>query len=273
MSTERELQRILMANADSFEARYGGNNADGPALRPNAIPAKGNPSFDAQFNLNVYLKFYSENAGVYTAVAPGALPATLQTKLNAFIFGNSDFSSGYAKMESQFPLAGAWNYDVPFIYNKGYATSAFSKLDATVTAQLQPGDLVIGYYATVAGTNYIGQVIVRSGQVPFGTLLDSTNSDTFDITMIRYVVPTSGATDLAQYLNNIFLATLSLFGKYNSDTIDPNAYKVPEQMQSNIIDIPVVFAINKMQALAVSVNHDVTNFQWNVFVNNIKKLI
>lgn len=271
--TESELMRALQQNANSYEAFERANSADAPALKPNAIPAKGNPRFDAQFNLNVSVRYFSENAGVYAAVLPAALPATLQTQLNAFIFANSDFSSGYAKMQSQFPLNGDWAYDVPFVYGTSQPESVFSQWSATVKANYRFGDLIIPYSATVAGTNYIGIVSIRSGQVPFGTLLDSTNSDTFDITMVRYVVPTNGATDLAQYLNEITLSTLTLFGKYNSDTVDPNAYKVPEQMQDNIIDIPIEFAINKMQGLAVPINYNVTGFQWNIFVVNIKKLV
>lgn len=273
MRTENELMRALQMNANSYESYERANSADAPILKPNAIPTKGNPRFDAQFNLNVSLRFFSEAAGVYTPVAFGALPATLQTQLFAFIFANADFSSGYAKMQSQFPLSGDWVYDVPFVFGTTQPESVFSAWSATVKAQYRFGDLIIPYSAVVGGTNYIGIVSIRSGQVPFGTLLDSTNSDTFDITMIRYVVPTNGATDLAQYTNEISLSTLTLFGKYNSDTVDPNSYKTPEQMQDNIIDIAVEFPINKMQGLAVPINFNVSGFQWNIFVVNIKKLV
>jgi hypothetical protein len=269
--SEAQLRRQL-SRVNSYD------NADAPVAvspqRTQLMATQGNPAFTAQFDVQFLLRFFSVAAGVYTGLTPAALLAaapTLATQLNIFLFGNSDFSSGFAKLQAQFPLA-VWSYGAPFIYGKDYPVVNGVPLDATALAQLTKGDLVIPYYATVGGTDYQGLAIIRCTQVAYGTLLDALNSDMFTMNMIRYIMADTSSTGLAQYNNNIFVMKQSLFGKFDSDFISPNSFKLPEQMQDGVIDIPLVKGIDKQIALATAVNYAVSPVQWSLFVAMVNKL-
>lgn len=234
----------------------------------------GNPSFVAQFDLTFLLQYYTVAVGVYTQITAAALLAaqpTLATKLPAFAFGNSDFAAGFATLKQRFPLA-VWTYDAPFIYGNGYQGTIFGVLDATVKAQLQFGDLVIPVYAVLGGVNYLGITIVRCGQVGYGTLLAANNSDAFRTALIRYNVPDSTAASLAQYANKIFTYRQSLFGKAENDSWSPNSFKIPEQQQANIIDVPAKSFVDKEAALGTYINYAVPSVEWNVFVSEVVKV-
>lgn len=270
--SERDLRRMLSQRVNSYE------NADGPAAvnpaKTQLMATQGNPAFTAQFDIQLRLNFFTQAAGVYTSITAAALLAaqpTLATSLNAFIFGNSDFAAGFAKLRAQFPLA-VWAYGNPFIYGKDSNPAINGVvLDATVRGQLINGDLVIPYYATLGGVNYVGLVVVRCTQVAYGTLLDALNSDMFTMNMIRYIMSDTTAAGLAQYNNNIFVMKQSLFGKFDSDFVSPNSFKQPEQMQDGVIDIPLVKGIDKQIALATAVNYNVSPVQWSLFVAVVNK--
>lgn len=266
----RNIRHELARNVNAYERNY----ADAPAaVAPSSTllgAAQGNPQFQAQFDLTIRPLYYSVAAGVYTPVLPAALPVDLRSvQLNAFIFGNSDYASGFAKLKSQFPVQG-WTYDRPFVYGSGYAAINNVPLTATVTNSLVAGDLVITYNAVSGGTNYVALVVVRCTQVAYGTLLDAINSDTFVQNMIRYIIADN--TQYAQYNNNIFVCKQSLFGKFDSDFVSPNSFKMPEQMQDGVIDIPLIKGIDKQIALATSVNPTVGQIQLSFFVATVQKL-
>lgn len=274
--SELQLRRHFRNRVDSYE------HADGPiAVNPaktQLMASQGNPGFTAQFDLQILRQFYTyvTATGVFTPITYAALlaaePTAAAAKLNAFVFGNSDFSSGFAKLQSQFPLA-VWTYGVPFIYGKETAPAINGvNIDANVTGQLVKGDLVIPYYVTLGGVNYAALVVVRCTQVAYGTLLDALNSDMFTMNMIRYIMADITAAGLAQYNNNIFIQKLSLFGKYDSDFVSPNSFKLPEQMQDGVIDIPLVKGIDKQIALASAMNNDSGVVQWSIFVAIVNKL-
>lgn len=274
--SEQNLRRHFRSRVDSFE------HADGPiAVNPaktQLMASQGNPGFSAQFDVQILRQFYTyvTATGVWTSITYAALnaaqPTAAAAKLFAFVFGNSDFSSGFAKLQAQNPVA-VWTYGVPFIYGKETAPAVNGvNIDATVTGQLIKGDLVIPYYVTLGGVNYATLVVVRCTQVAYGTLLDALNSDMFTMNMIRYIMADTTAPGLAQYTNNIFIQKLSLFGKFDSDFISPNSFKLPEQMQDGVIDIPLVKGIDKQIALASAMNNDSGQVQWSIFVAIVNKL-
>lgn len=275
---EQQLFQKFMNRANSYER----SNADGPGQVVNPAATvlgaqKGNPAFVAQFDIQFLLQYFTivDATGVWTAsnaaAIVGAVPA-LGTKLPAFLFGNSDFSSGFAKLRQQFPLNGGWVYSTPFIYGKDEVTVNGHALDASAIAGLQLGDLVIPVYYDGGATTYVGFTVVRCTQVGYGALLDALNSDRFAINMIRYILADTTAIGLAQYNNNINIVKMSLFGKSENDFVSPNSMKMPEQMQNGIIDIPLEKGVDKQVALATMINYDVVVVQWSVFVNLIDKL-
>lgn len=273
---EKELLRQLETNVDSFEDFFENDDADAPVISKRPLPgsarlsnAKGNPAFSAQFDVTILLKYFTFNTGAYTAIGASALNAALKNKLPVYIFGQSDFASGFINLRRTFPLT-TWIHGRPFIYGRDIPSEL--TLDATVTGTLQLGDLVIPFTSALpgAGTTTLALAIVRCTQVAYGTLLNALSSDRFVMNMIRYVIP--DITTITQYSNNIGYFTQSLFGKFHGDYTSPNSFKKPEQQQNGLIDIPLKVGIDKQKALAMYVNYDCVELSWSIFVWTVKKV-
>ena len=268
----RQLVNLLESNVDAFEA----NNADELPMAQTALSAgKGNPSFDAQFDIQILIKYFTVSAGAYTlrtAAYMLANAATLATMLAFFVFGQSDFQGGYKKIRSQFPLT-LWGYESPFVYGNGYPATTFGILDATALAQLSVGDLVQPYTAILSGpVNYVALVIMRCVNVAYGTLLAATNSDGFVINRLRYIQNDTTAAGLSQYNNAVYWFKQSLFGKFDQDSITPNSQKPPDQFQAGVIDLIITKQISKEIAFGSYINYDSVSIQWSVFVKSMQKL-
>jgi hypothetical protein len=284
--SEQQLLRELNNGVDSFESYFEDESADAPIVVPGSvtgaarmsrmgtqlIKAKGNPAFSAQFDISMFLQYYTvvTATGIYTQIAAAGLNAALKNRLPAYVFGQSDFSVGYASLRRSFPLT-AWVHGQPFIFGHGFFTDG-APLDAFVTANLALGDLVIPFTSILpgAGTTTVALVVIRCTQVPYGTLLEALSSDRFVMNMIRYVIP--DLTTVAQYSNNIGIFKETLFGKIDSDYVSPNSFKKPEQLQTGIIDIPLKKGIDKSIALATYVNYLCIELSWSIFVNAVRKL-
>ena len=274
---EKQLLAHLQDRVHAFDY------ADEMPNEPVAIPSgngmglskiPGNPSMKAQFDINLLVRFYSVAAGVYTSLTPAALLAaepTLATQLAAFVFNQSDFAGGFRFSQSQFPLSG-WAYDFSsFIYGNGYPVTRFGVLDATALAALQVGDLVIPYYASVGGTDYVALVIVRCRQVSYGKLLQSLGSNRFWINNIRYNIDTTTYGE-GQFLNSIFLLNQTMFGKYGGNDASPNSFKMPTQFQGGIIDVPIKTGFDKHAGLGTYIDYNTTSFLWSIFVPQFDQL-
>jgi len=268
--TDRRFIDRLHNNVNHADAP--GGSMLGMGNNPSLTPQVGNPGFIAQFDLVAIPKYFTVLAGAYTAIAAAALDASLKTQIPVFMFGNSDKASGFRKMRSQFSLSG-WDYDTPFVYGADSgAGTIYGVLDATSRAQLQVGDLVLPLTKTVGGVNYVAFSILRCSQTGYGSLLDATNSDTFTMNMVRYILTDSTAASLAQYLNQLQPFNLSIFGKFGSDQTSPNSFKIPEQQQQNIVDIPLVLDVDKQVSIGVWMNYDLpTQMQFSYFVAKVVK--
>lgn len=272
-----------MTRFNSRVNNYERSHADAPvAVNPAATQlasVKGNPSFAAQFDIQFLLKYFTvvTATGVATLQTPAqivAAEATLGTQLPGFLYGNSDFAAGFARLQQAFPLSGGWIYDTPGIYGKDVMLVPLTSFqyDATIKAQLRKGDLVVPVYFVDGANTLLGLSIVRCLQVGYGTLLDSLNSDRFIMNMIRYIMSDTTSVGLNQYNNNIFIMKQSLFGKFDSDFISPTSFKMPEQFQPGIIDVPIKKGIDKQVALGTYINYDAVTTQWSLFVEYVEKL-
>lgn len=267
---EQDFLNKINRHVDGFD--YAIDNADAPGA--GAIPAiKGNPRFSATFNLTFLAKYYTLSGGAYTEIAASALNAGLQNDLPFFIFGNNDFASGFKKLKGEFVINSNWTYGVPGIWGKDLFTDL--SFDATVTGSLQTGDLVIPFTSALpgGGTTTLALLIVRCPEIAYGSLLEMLNSDRFDINGVRYVL--SDTTKLAQYTRQISFNDLSIFGKFNSDKLTPNDYKVPEQFQNGIVDIPIGGKwgrIDKHISWGFFNLYDNVESSWTVFCSMVNKL-
>lgn len=274
---EKHLMESLKGSVDAFDSYFEPDDADAPVVSKlpqrsaSVTKVKGNPQFSAQFDITASIEYFTLTGGAYTSIAPAALNAALQNNLPMFLFGFTDYKAGFANLQKLYPVNSNWTYGRPGIWGKDYFDGAF---DSTVTAKLQNGDLVIPFTSALpgAGTTTLALIIIRSVQVPYGILLDALASDRFVLNMIRYVVPDETSTSLNQYAQNIGLHRISLFGKTSNDYVSPNSFKVPEQQQKNLIDVPIKKGITKEITFASYLNYDVTQITWSTFVWTVKKL-
>lgn len=265
MNRKRANEMLLAELEEDYDS------VTGPPVGSNQTTfsrSAGNPDFKGQFDLDVNVAYFTEALGVYTPILPAALDVSLQTRVAMFMFGNTDFASGFAVLKRNFPLA-VWNYGIPLIVGKDRLQVNNIDLDAAASANLVDGDLVIPVFATVTAVNYVGLVRLRCQQVAYGTLLESLSSDTFKTNMIRYITDT---TLTKQFANPIEIFTISLFGKFSNDSTNPNSFKLPEQFQNGIIDVPLKKGFTKHQALGTFVTFDVTNFSWQIFVPEFNRV-
>lgn len=274
-------QNNFMTRFDSRVNSFERSHADAPvAVNPAATQlaaTRGNPGFAAQFDVEFLLKYFTvvTATGVATVQTPAqivAAEASLATKLSAFLYGNSDYASGFKRLQQAFPLNGGWIYGTPGIFGKDLFRVNGFFFDATIEGLLQRGDLVMPFYFVDGANTLLGLSIIRCSQVGYGTLLDSLNSDRFIMNMIRYIMSDTSAVGLAQYNNNIFIMKQSLFGKFDSDFVSPQSFKMPEQFQPGIIDVPIKKGIDKQVALGTYINYNVENTQWSLFVEYVEKL-
>lgn len=271
MTPEQKFLMMSRRGASSY------NHADAPAgVLPVAsnnglVTLHGgplNPHFIAQIQMNLLKDYYSVAAGVYTAILPAAVPAALQTSLPVFIFGNIDLAGGFAKIASQYQLGG-WTMNRPIVYMRDYAADNFSAWTATVTNNLRSGDLIVPFTATSGGTNYVCTVIVRTTDVAYGSLLAALNSNKFSTNLIRYSVTAGQET---QFANGITIADLSMFGKFVSDPINPEAFISPLQDQDNRLDMDADMEITKGKTLSLFANYDIRTFRFNIFIYDVAKV-
>lgn len=279
--TRREAQmKVALLNSVNHYER-GFNNADAPLVPPapsagrNALrlgSAWGNPTFTAQFDITILIKYFTVAAGVFTERTAAYVLAnapTLATKLPAFVFGQSDYAAGFAKLQTQYALS-VWAYGNPFTAGRDYERTATAALDATALALLQDGDLVLTFSAT-SGSVYNALVIIRCSQVPYATLVAALSSDKFAMNMLRYVIDTV-TYGAAQYNNAIGVYRETLFGKFDSDTVSPTSFKQPDQQQAGIIDMPIEKGVDKSIALATLIDYNTVQIQWSFFVMSVEKL-
>ena len=138
-------------------------------------------------------------------------------------------------------------------------------------ADLKDGDLVIPFTSALpgAGTTTLGLRVVRCKETGFGSVLEALVEDTFTLNKIRYNIPDSAQID--QFAEDIGVFDLSLFGKFGSDSLNPNTFKDPDQQQTNIIDIPFGKKFTKNTALSSYLLHTTTQVDLSMYVRTVVK--
>ncbi len=233
----QNFMNAINQKADAFDYRDP-DYADVANPESEANRIKGNPIFAATFNIKLLTRYFTLNTGSYTAIAAASLNAALKNSLPFFIFGNSDYQSGFRNVQGEFPLNTNWAYGIAGVVGRDEFTAL--AFDATVLAELQTGDLVIPFTSALpgTGTTTLALNILRCSEVAYGSILGAIASDRFQLNGARYVLVDK--TKQAQYANQWLFGKLSVFGKFEKDSLTPNDYKKPEQFQDGIVDVPIV---------------------------------
>jgi len=282
---ERQLMNKLQGS-DSLEILKGGQVSTSRGVGAALSQIVGNPPFKAEVSLTIQIRYYSQAAvGTPVVVAAAAIPVAQQTTLPVYIFGQSDYSGNYARSRQIVAGGGGWQYADMKILRGGNGEVGYNPLCHAVAGVeyasgtvfnnlLNNGDILFlipmaGFVLGAAATTITAEVHVTCANVPYLTLVDSLSSDLITLNMIRYTV---GALLVAQLTNQITLIRQSLFGKTNTDTLDPNTYITGGTFNPNIADIPITIPIDKNLVLATVLNFDCGIVNWVVTVATIKKL-
>jgi hypothetical protein len=219
--------------------------------------AVGNPATKTEISLQVSL-FYTA-AGVQ--VFPAALPAALQTSIPVYLFGLTDFYGGYFKSRLITPQIPTWVYTGSVIV--GYNTMIGFGVPG---ANIFPGDLLTQY---VEPGGITASIIVHCNNIAYGTFLNSFVSDLITIDSIRYIVPIANVN---QFINPVIISQQTLFGKVNSDSIDPRMYITSRDFQQQISDLPMNLPIDKSIMIGLQMDVFCPAFSWVLFVKKVESL-
>lgn len=245
-------------------------------------PQKFNPEFVSQFDINITKHYYY--SGTPTTELPAAsLPENLKVDTFFALFGISDFKSGYVNAGNLAPVSN-WDYLGAKIIDQtavGFFAPSFTgvfNLYNTVVpysiafGNAKKGDVIFMYswYDAIAGEVYLCEIVIDCKSVSYGTLIESTFSDTFKINNIRYKVPTG---EESQFEKQLKITRQSLFGKLSTDEVSPASYQQVQNFQQSILDIPIIKGVDKETSFASYMDYLNTEILLSFFVEKQKKII
>lgn len=270
MTQKEKLLAEVMRNSDAFE-----NMADGqPGATGRLVSGNGTPSFEAQFDLNVLLRFYTEASGVFTEVLAAALPAALKQKFPIVLWGLTDFDAGFVRSQAQYALAGGWAYGYSQVFGtRPLVTADNIVADATVRSFINKGDMVFTFIATSGGDDYHAFLVLNNANAPYSTNLSSTSSNKYTINGIRYQLNDQTDAAVLQFKNKFGVYRNSMMGRFVTDSFNPMSYKQAKDQQRDILDLPFQQEVDKDAILLVPVNFDRRDgVVLSMFVTNIEKI-
>jgi hypothetical protein len=95
------------------------------------------------------------------------------------------------------------------------------------------------------------EVTLQNSNITYPELLEALYTNMFEIGKIRHVISdTSSGKALSQQNLGLYFFKNTMFGKTESNTLNPLDYKKPEQQQNGIIDIPETFRIDQERGIA-----------------------
>ena len=289
---EKRVYNALRGQSSSMELLPGGQVSQSSGINAQINQIVGNPAFKAEISLQVSRRNYTD-AVAATPATPAAyviVPGAAQdTNVPAYIFGNIDLAAHYARARQVVPGGAGWDYANEKWVRAGDNVATIRCLPQAAGAAeypighvffglLQPGDLLMvtpmaGFVAAAVITSVRLEVLYRSPNVPYTSLLAALGSDLVTLNMIRYTVPLANVAQLAQ---QITLIKGSLFGKVSSDTLDPQTFITPGTFQPQIADIPITLPIDKNLILATQIvpfpAAVPSQFTWTMTVSSINKL-
>lgn len=268
MKHDKQLLEMLNADINSVD-NYDLEDIDSVAAeqrRKKLASVKGSPVFSAQFDVNVYLKFFTLTSSTYTLIAASSLNAGLKNTLPAYLFSWNDYKTGYSYLSGKVSPGSNWTLGKAGIYGRDLFTDL--AFDAAVTGQLLKGDLIVPFTSALpgTGTTTLGLVIMRSPNVAMGTLLESLGKKSFEVVLTKYTVPDETSASLLQFNNSLLYSFQSFLGKDGGDKISPQSFNNPADNQKNVKDITYKYTIDDERGLALSLNYDVGSVSFSFFV-------
>ncbi len=174
---------------------------------------------------------YQEKANF--AIQTKRLTANIAEELPYVLFGFAFLASGYSEVIN-LPSGVTCTVKAGLVQNTTDDAGTYKKVLLTYTS----------------GANVDTVEITSKASSAYPTLLANMASDVFTISKVRQSI--SPATETSQFATQLAVVNKSIFGKAESNDINLDSYKKPEQFQSGIIDIGLNCSLDKESAFVGS---------------------
>ena len=174
-------------------------------------------------------------------------PANIKAQLDLKVKLTSGTTAMAAGNGYEFALFGA--NDVSTGYNNLVTDTATRGTGSTVKGGIlgSAGAYTSGIYDSVQfalPTATTGNIQITADVVDYPVLLQALITDMFHVNRIRVQSADTTANGLLALGEKLRIIRKSLFGKRDEDVISLSAFKMPEQNQAGIIDVPVNFWVD-----------------------------
>jgi hypothetical protein len=219
----------------------------------------GNPLSKTEISIRITTLFYDDVIGA--AIPPALLPAQLKLSFPVFLFGLTDYYGFYLKSRTLVPFRDIWKQ--PQIVPVQFSTTFLGMA-------MESGDLILLYQTDpIGGVTYSCNILIHCSNIAYLTFLNSFVSDLITINVMRMVIPIANIT---QFLNPLVFGYQTLFGKTNSDSLDPRMYITSRDYQQQIADLPINLPIDKNMMLAFYLEYTCQQVEVILFVNKVEPL-
>jgi len=178
-------------------------------------------------------------------------------KLPFILFGNYDFSSGFATGFKLLPVirdAVRGNYTP--IYLCSFVQGLGSPLafltfggGSNIQDEIQNGDVVHLFTDDFQNPNWFGWVILHSGFAPYAGIVNNLRSDVLKIKQINMLPSGPSLAVNAQYDQELTVIKLSPTGDYKKTGVTPSRFKNPNYAQNDLVAMPVNLSIDQFQEI------------------------
>ena len=230
---------------------------------------EGNPLTKTEISLHFSFQIWDIINAIF--IPPAALPVALQTHLPFYVFGLTDFYSGFFNGNTLLPPPLGWQRPgVLANTDGGIVGYTYPPIPGIGVPDVRLGDYVQIWMNTIpVPDTFVVYARIRCNNVAYGTFLNSFVSDLITINTIRYFVP---AGFVNQFDHTLIFGYQSLFGKLKTDSLDPKMYTTPHDPQASISDIPIDLPIDKNMICCFNLNLLCQEVFWTLFVSKIEPL-
>lgn len=164
--------------------------------------------------------------------------ANIAENLPVPVFGLVAIKAGLGQDISQYLPAGTTLVAIQF------GTTFSSTTGATLTQDLANAQKLTLQFKN--GAN-LDTITVTCSSTPYPQFAESTMSDVFRLSKIRYSISNTALT--AQYSQQLIFKKKTIFGKVIENSLTPTAFRTPQDFQTGVVDIDVNADIDKETAI------------------------
>lgn len=209
-------------------------------------------------------KLFTDVDGVL--IDKGTLPAALQKKLPAFLFGGFDLHGGYKIALQSLPPDASWKYFQTFVMGAGASHISIIGWSGVsdIQGQLKTGDIIQVYTDSLVNPSYFAWVVCQNNYASIASIINNAETDQNDgrIGQIMIHEINYQADIEAQLSEGIQVLHYSNIGTWRANQIDPlGIYRSPMDVQIGLVKMPIKpLFLNQYIGLSVNMVYECDKF-------------